>query len=172
MSRNVSVWYICITIHFLEVNFLTIIRIVIFIIGLILIRYVGGVPTDSRNFFITQFVFFISFLLDYHKFIFIEHKFVKVLIYFGYIAGFFILMLNILGIFGIISIVEDGVNYFLIFNESYQLGNKHLIEMTNFMNVGAIAYLYIFFSMIAFEQRLYPKKRLKTEGVVQNVPMG
>ncbi|TYS14287.1 hypothetical protein FZC78_19225 [Rossellomorea vietnamensis] len=127
------------------------IKIVLFFIGIILMRYVGGVPTDSHNFFITHFVFFTPFLLDYYKLLSVENKLIKFFVILGFAAGIGILLLNIIGIFQIVEITGDVHSYTLTISNEYYMGFDNLMSMPFFLNLSGVVYGYIFFGYIVFE---------------------
>lgn len=147
-------------------------KCLIFIIGLVLIRYVGGIPEDSNNFFIAQFIFFATFLVDYFKYITIENIIIKTLSIIGFIAGIIVIVLNILGIMGIIIIGEINNVYLLMFNKDYYMGISNISTLYSFMNVTSIVYIYVFFSKLVFENRLIENEKNKEKGVVSNVHAG
>lgn len=143
---------------------------VVFLVGLVLIRYVGGMPTDTNNFFITQFVFFAPFLVDFYKYVKIEKKIIQYFAIAGLVAGIFVLLLNFFGILGIVQIEVHEKSFNLIFNSAYAMGITRIMELSNFLNAGAVAYLYIFIMSIVFENRISPKNN--NEGVIPDVSAG
>lgn len=128
-----------------------IIKIVLFLVGLVLIRYVGGVPNDSHNFFITHFIFITPFFLDYCKLWTIENKLFKVLLVFGFLAGIPMLLLNVIGIFQIVEISGATGTYNLTFSPEYYMGFNNLMTMPFFLNISGVIYTYIFVCFILLE---------------------
>lgn len=145
-------------------------KIALFFVGLVLIRYVGGMPEDTNNFFITQFVFFAPFLVDFYKLVKVEKKIIQLLALIGFIAGLIVLLLNFFGILGIVQVEMHDDSFNLIFNSAYAMGITRIMELSNFMNIGAVAYMYIFTMSIVFDHRTSRKN--DNGGVVPDVSTG
>lgn len=82
-------------------------KIFVFVVALILINYIGGVPHDSKNLFISHLVFFAPILLEYHKLLRIKTTLLKSLIVVIFVAGLLALVTNTLGVLEILIVNKD-----------------------------------------------------------------
>ncbi|MED2653618.1 hypothetical protein P4199_28855 [Bacillus thuringiensis] len=95
------------------------VKVIIFIIGICLINFVGGIPTDARNLFITHTIFLAQYLLEFYEFLSMKSH-IKWLIWIIWGAGILAFLLNILGIAGIIIVK----NMKVILNPEYYMPLK------------------------------------------------
>ncbi|UTR09428.1 hypothetical protein MM300_16210 [Evansella sp. LMS18] len=123
------------------------IKLIIFIVGLFLINYIGGVPQDSKNLFITHTVFFAPILVEYYKLLKVKN-FLKFFIYPIWIAGIMVITANILGIAGVITVTEA---YRVIFNPEYFSIFSLNLYVTNYLLVLGIVYAAVFVGRLTFE---------------------
>jgi|GEM_PF-4167170 len=125
------------------------IKLVIFLLSLFLINYVGGMPTDLKNLFITHTIFFTPYFLELHQLLRIKFdRFVYFIIRGVYGYGVFTMVCNILGIFGIIKMDVKTKN--LQFNEEYWLPFHLEIGYDKYILIATIAYVFAFVSTIMF----------------------
>ncbi|KAA6442374.1 hypothetical protein [Bacillus atrophaeus] len=138
------------------------VKFLIFIIGLFLANYVGGIPQDAKNLFITQTIFFAPYLVDFHPLTKFKSplRFLSLLIWF---AGIILLVANILGITGITTIVDSKVT----FNSDYVFPIPLDVSVEDYLLYGCIVYSAVFVGTltlnytIAFDQHMMRKKDKK-----------
>lgn len=138
------------------------VKFVIFILGICLANYVGGIPQDARNLFITQTIFFAPYLLDFSPLLKLNFpiKIVAVLIW---AAGIIILMANILGVTGIITIVDSKI----IFAQGYVSPIPLNVKVETYIRIAGIVYGAVFLGSItldytfAFNKYIMEKKMKK-----------
>ncbi|WP_330948902.1 hypothetical protein [Virgibacillus sp. MG-45] len=126
------------------------VKIIIFFIGIFLINYVGGVPHDARNLFITHTIFVAPYLVDFHRLLSVK-TFLKFFIIPVFIAGIIVLMLNILGVAGILIVNHEEVvtfssNYIPVFSLEF--------EVSNYLKMVSIVYAMVFTGTITMMHNL------------------
>lgn len=146
------------------------IKLVIFLLSLFLINYVGGMPTDLKNLFITHTIFFTPIFLELHQLLCI--KFDRLVYYITrgvYTYGILTMVCNILGIFGII--IMDVETKKLHLNEEYWLPFPLEIGYDKYILIATIAYVFAFASTIMFSHMIGLQKEADadTVGVTSNV---
>jgi hypothetical protein len=138
------------------------VKIIIFGIGIFLVNYVGGIPKDAKNLFITQTIFFAPYLVDFHPLIGMKSN-LKILARCIWGAGIFVFIANILGITGIITINDSKV----IFDQYYVSPIELDIEVKNYLLFTGIVYSTVFTGTItlgysiALNKHLLKKKKTK-----------
>ncbi|PEW64336.1 hypothetical protein CN448_27395 [Bacillus cereus] len=135
------------------------VKVIIFIIGICLINFVGGIPTDARNLFITHTIFLAQYLLEFYEFLSMKSH-IKWLIWIIWGAGILAFLLNILGIAGIIIVK----NMKVILNPEYYMPLKINIGIENFLLLQGCIYSIVFVGTITFQYiALFDQKLLEFE---------
>lgn len=138
------------------------IKFFVFIFSLVLINYVGGVPTDLKNLFITHTIFFIPYFLDLHQLLNIKFdKVVYWIIRIVYVIGCVALVGNISGIFGLI--LYDNVNNTFSLNNDYWLPFSTGIEYDRYILFVTITYVLIYCTNLFKHMILLEKNSEKDE---------
>lgn len=137
-------------------------KIVIFVIGIFLASYVGGIPKDAKNLFITQTIFFAPYLVDFYPLVKMKSK-IKFLAIFLWGAGLFVFMANILGIAGIITISDFRV----VFDKSYALPIPYNLKVSTYLLWAGIVYGTVFMGTLtlgyanALDKHIIKKNKAK-----------
>lgn len=127
------------------------VKSIIFVIGIFLINYVGGMPQDSRNLFITHTIFLAPLLVDCYPLLKIE-SFVKWIVRIIYVAGILILMANILGVAGIITVDPQSSNF--IFSPDYYTIFELNTNIQTYLLSAGIVYASVFLATLTFSYKL------------------
>jgi hypothetical protein len=157
--------------------FLKTVKFIIFVVGLFLVNYVGGVPTDARNLFITQTIFLAPYLVDFYPLLNIKSK-LKWLIVIIWIAGILVFILNILGIVGVIVIEKVDETFMVMVNKQTVSLFSPEIPLKQYLLYIEVVYPLVFVGTITFEyfaalnKKMLEKKRGKKDGkgLTANVP--
>lgn len=131
------------------------VKTIIFFVGLFLINYVGGIPQDTRNLFISHAVFFAPYLTDFFPLLKIK-SFLKWIIYPIWIAGIIVLALNIIGIAGVLKIESSHV----VVMQGYYSLIKIDIPLNTYLFWSCVVYLTVFMASILFNYVLEYDKKL------------
>lgn len=140
------------------------VKFLIFAIGIFLANFVGGVPEDSRNLFITHTIFFAPYLVDYYLLTKVKSG-LKWIIIIIWGVGIFVFVANILGIVTILTIKE----YNVVINPDYYSPFNVSIPVNIYLLLAGSAYMAIFMGCLCFKyledlnERLLAKKELKRE---------
>ncbi|EFV79582.1 hypothetical protein HMPREF1013_00181 [Bacillus sp. 2_A_57_CT2] len=138
------------------------VKIIIFVFGIFLASYVGGVPSDTKNLFITQTIFFAPYLVDFYPLIKMKSP-LRFLSIFIWAAGISVFVANILGIAGIITIAQSKV----IFDHSYAIPIPLNLEVNRYLLLAGIVYGTVFVGTLtlgyanAFDKHIIKKKKAK-----------
>ncbi|PIC63458.1 hypothetical protein CSV79_11730 [Sporosarcina sp. P13] len=158
------------------------VKVLVFLIGIFLINIVVGFPYDMRNLFITHTIFFVPYILEFHKYLIIKFdKIISWIIRFIYTFGVFILFTNISGILGIIEVDKDLKS--ITFSDTYALPFSFSIDYYNYILIAGISYSSVFISVVVFEHLIQLQKdankepssesaEIKRSGVVKHVSNG
>ncbi|MGG1684869.1 hypothetical protein [Pseudalkalibacillus sp. NRS-1564] len=122
------------------------IKVIIFAVGICLANFVGGIPSDSRNLFITHSIFFSPILLEFYPLLEIK-SFFKWIVKFIWFAGIIAMIANILGVIGILTIatVDDAQKvYEVTLNSDYSLGYSFGMGINNFLLCIQLVYATVF----------------------------
>ena len=135
---------------------------IVFGISIILASYVGGIPTDIRNLFISQTIFFVPYLLEFYPLVLVKSQ-LKYITTSIFIVGIIVTFMNILGVIGILTIVENKV----IFHHDYFIAIPFSLEIDIYLLIVGIVYVIIFIGTMAINtlyemnQHFESKKRNK-----------
>lgn len=135
------------------------VKFVIFIIGLFLANYVGGIPQDARNLFITQTIFFASYLVDFYPLTKLKSP-LKLLILILWAAGIITAIANILGVLGILTIIDSKITL----NPDYVFPIPLDLKVSTFLLTSGIVYSAVFTGTLTLnytkvlDQRIMMKK--------------
>ncbi|PAE61149.1 hypothetical protein CHH88_04585 [Bacillus subtilis] len=138
------------------------VKSIIFIIGLFLANYVGGIPQDARNLFITQTIFFAPYLVDFHPLTKLKSplRFLTLIIW---LAGIIIFAANILGIAGILTIIDSKVT----FNPDYVFPIPLDLKVKTYLVNAGIVYGAVFMGTLllnytkVYDENIMKKKENK-----------
>lgn len=139
--------------------FLKTVKFIIFVIGICLVNYVGGIPTDARNLFITQTIFLAPYLVEFYTLLKIK-SYLKWLIRFIWAAGILAIILNILGVVGVITIVEVDKVFTVMFNEQFFVPFPLKIPVRTFLLLAGIVYSCVFIGTITLDYLIVLNKKL------------
>jgi hypothetical protein len=157
-------------------TFLKTVKCIIFIIGICLVNYVGGVPNDARNLFITQTIFLAPYLVEFYNLLKIK-SYLKWLIRLIWAAGILTIIANILGITGVITILKVDEVFKVMFNPTFFVPFQLNLPVNRYLLFAGIVYSSVFMGTITFESLLVLNKKLlkkrkekeSREGLVENV---
>ncbi|MFK4461885.1 hypothetical protein [Bacillus safensis] len=137
-------------------------KVIVFIVGIFLANYVGGIPNDARNLFITQTIFFVPYLIDFYPLVLMKSQ-LKYLTHVIFSMGIIIFSTNILGIMGVIIIENNRI----LFNQDYVTAVRLNIELNNYLLIAGIIYVIVFIGtlmlkvLLEFNSHFEEKKRNK-----------
>lgn len=117
---------------------------IVFGISIILASYVGGIPTDIRNLFISQTIFFVPYLLDFYPLVLVKSQ-LKYITTGIFIVGIIVTFMNILGVIGILTIVDNRVT----FHHDYFIAIPFNLEINIYLLIVGIVYVTIFIGTMA-----------------------
>ncbi|HDR7981245.1 TPA: hypothetical protein ACOQ39_005598 [Bacillus cereus] len=141
------------------------VKVIIFIIGICLINFVGGIPTDARNLFITHTIFLAPYLVEFYELLSLKSH-MKWFIRLIWVAGILALVVNILGITGIIIVKEMKV----IFNPEYYIPLELNLGLRKYLLIQGCVYSVVFVGTITFHfiavlnQKLLEVEKSKGKG--------
>ncbi|AGN35083.1 MULTISPECIES: hypothetical protein [Bacillus] len=142
------------------------VKSIIFVVGLILANYVGGIPQDARNLFITQTIFFSPYLVDFYPILKkLLNRPLKILAGLIWAAGISILLANILGITGIITIIDSKISFVQDYVSPISLN----LKVKTYLLIACVVYTAVFVGSItlnytiAFDEYLKKKKMNKKQ---------
>lgn len=135
-------------------NSLKSVKLIVFVVGIFLINYVGGIPEDSRNLFITHTIFLAPLLIDFFPLLKINNIW-KWPIKIFWAAGILALITNILGVVGIIQIT-DGYN--VLFSSGYYSIFNMNMPVNTFLLLLQIVYALIFTGTLTLTHHLSSTK--------------
>ncbi|WP_144473095.1 hypothetical protein [Bacillus pumilus] len=121
-------------------------KVIVFIVGIFLANYVGGIPNDARNLFITQTIFFVPYLIDFYPLVLMKSQ-LKYLTHVIFSTGIIIFSTNILGIMGVIIIENNRI----LFNQDYVTAVQLNIELNNYLLIAGIIYVIVFIGTLMFK---------------------
>ncbi|AOH53363.1 hypothetical protein ABE28_003285 [Peribacillus muralis] len=129
------------------------IKCIVLVASLFLINYVGGVPGDLKNLFITHTIFLTPYILELHKFLLVKFdNIVYWIVRIIYGLGCTVLITNILGIFGILTM--NAKKSFVI-NKDYSLPVPFSIGYDRYILIATLIYVAIFMVTILFDHLVY-----------------
>ncbi|WP_400194632.1 hypothetical protein [Lysinibacillus telephonicus] len=138
------------------------IKVVVFFLGIFLINYVGGMPTDLKNLFITHTIFLVPYLLDFHPYLKIKFdKFVLIIVRVIYTLGIIVLVINIFGIFGIIQVNVEKKEFFL--NGEYWLPFSFGIGYYKYILFASLVYVAVFMGTLGFRHMVTIQESIQTD---------
>lgn len=138
------------------------IKIIVFVIGVFLINFVVGFPYDARNIFITHTIFYVPYILEFHRLLIIQFdRLISWVIKIIYAIGIGILIMNTLGILGVITIDAD--SKILYFSESYVLPFSINIAYNNYILTAGIVYAVVFIGSMLFEHLIFLQEEANRE---------
>ncbi len=157
-----------------DVKRLKSVKVLIFFLGIGLANFVGGLPTDARNLFITHTIFFAPYLVDFFPMLNLK-SFLKWVIRPIWVAGIFVFAANMLGIAGVITVKDSEA---IIFNKSYYAPFDLDWSINNYLLILSLVYAAVFFSSLTFshlvelDDKLVQngKEKEKGKGMVEHVP--
>jgi hypothetical protein len=142
-------------------------KFLIFVLGICLANYVGGIPKDAKNLFITQTIFFAPYIVDFYPLIKLKSN-LKILTILIWGAGILAFVTNIIGVVGVITIHENMV----VFSADYFSPFPLKISVNRYLLLVEIVYSIVFMGTItldytsAWNKRLLQKKKEKEKGKV------
>ncbi|NOP79606.1 hypothetical protein HNV23_08920 [Bacillus paranthracis] len=116
------------------------VKALIFLLGICLANFVGGIPTDARNLFITHTIFFAPYLVDFYPMLSLK-SFLKWVIRPIWVAGIIVFAANMLGIAGVIT-VQDSEE--VVFSESYYSPFSLDWSINNYLLILSLVYVTVF----------------------------
>ncbi|MCP1164812.1 hypothetical protein NKS31_17745 [Bacillus sp. 1813sda1] len=154
------------------------VKVLIFFLGIGLTNFVGGLPTDARNLFITHTIFFAPYLVDFFPMLNLK-SFLKWVVRPIWAAGIFVFAANILGIAGVITVKDSEA---VVFNKSYYAPFDLDWSINNYLLILTLVYVAVFFSSLTFghavelddklvqKEKENEKEKGKGKGMVEHVP--
>lgn len=140
------------------------VKILIFIFGIGLTNYIGGIPNDARNLFITHTIFFAPYLVDFYPLTKIRSN-IKWIIYLLWGVGILTFAANILGVGAVITIEDSRV----IFNQNYYSPFHLNMSISLYLKLIGYVYAAVFMGGICFkyitdfDKRMVAKRSKKKE---------
>ncbi|MDA2113027.1 hypothetical protein PDN13_28760 [Bacillus cereus] len=165
-----------------DVKRLKSVKLLIFCLGIFLANFVGGLPSDARNLFITHTIFFAPYLVDFFPLLKLKNILIWIIIpIWG--AGIIVFLANILGIAGVITVKDSKT---VVFSSAYYTPFDLNLSINNYLLTLCIVYAAVFVSSIAFghlvnqddklaqnekeEKEEKGKGKGKGKGMVEHVP--
>ncbi|RAU04223.1 hypothetical protein DEJ55_11105 [Bacillus pumilus] len=142
------------------------VKCIIFFLGAALINFVVGIPHDTKNLFITHTIFLAPYLVDYFPLLKTKSFLLKILIYPIWIAGITIMILNILGIFGVITLVSSR----LVFAQEYVAVIPFDVPFYTYIRVAVIVYAFVFIATLTLRYDLEYDKRVMERKLKKKKP--
>ncbi|KSU88924.1 hypothetical protein A2U94_07650 [Bacillus sp. VT 712] len=148
------------------------VKFIIFLVGIALVNYVGGIPTDARNLFISHTIFLAPLLVDFYGLLKVQ-SLLKWFIILIWLAGILTIVSNILGVAGVLTLVEKKV----VFNSQYYMPFDLSVHVHSYLLIVSCVYTFIFMGTITFDnifalnKKIMKKQKKKTgrEEMVTNV---
>ncbi|WP_342474694.1 hypothetical protein NST32_05250 [Bacillus sp. FSL L8-0215] len=116
------------------------VKSIIFLVGVCLANVVAGIPYDSKNLFITHTIFLAPYLVDYYPLLKLEKPGVRWLIRIIWVAGILMLISNILGVTGVLTVVDFNV----VFGQGVISIVKFKIPLDIYILISVAVYLSVF----------------------------
>ena len=120
---------------------------------MILINYVGGLPSDLRNLYITHTIFFTPYFLELHSLLSIKFDRIVYYIIRGvYVISVIVIMGNIGGIFGLLQL--DPKTQKMHLNDEYLLPISFELMYDKYILVATLVYISVFIATMVFSHMI------------------